>query len=100
MATEKTKTTTTTTASTKEKKSKPIRCVVTSDKMDKSRVATLERLVKHPTYSKYIRRRTKLMFHDEKNTSKMGDAVLVMPSKPYSARKRFILVEVIGTTNK
>ena len=59
------------------RKSKPLRCVVTSDSMDKSRVGSVERLVKHARYNKYIRRRTKLMFHDPKNETQVGDQVLV-----------------------
>jgi small subunit ribosomal protein S17 len=63
--------------------------------MNKSRVATIEHLVKHPIYKKYIRRTSKLMFHDEKNETRMGDKVLVKQSKPLSARKRFTLLEVV-----
>ncbi|MFW7378068.1 MAG: 30S ribosomal protein S17 [Oligoflexus sp.] len=77
------------------KKSKPILGVVTSDKMNKSRVATVERFVKHTRYHKYIKRRTKIMFHDEQNSTKVGDAVLLMPSRPYSARKKFDLLRVV-----
>ena len=78
-----------------EKKSKPFSGVVTSDKMNKSRVVTVERLVKHERYGKYIKRRTKLMFHDEKNESRMGDVVSVVASRPHSARKRFDLLEIV-----
>lgn len=74
---------------------KEINCLVTSDKMNKSRVATVERIVKHPTYGKYIRRRSKLMFHDEGNTTKTGDQVVVAQSKRLSARKKFVLIRVI-----
>lgn len=77
------------------KKSKPLLGVVTSDRMAKSRVATIERFVKHPRYHKYIKRRTKIMFHDEKNEAKVGDSVLIMPSRPYSARKKFDLLRVV-----
>jgi len=77
------------------RKSKPIDCVVSSDKMNKSRVAVVSRLVQHPRYKKYVRRTSKLMFHDEKNETKTGDRVLVEQSKPYSARKRFRLLEVV-----
>jgi len=77
------------------KKSKPLQGIVTSDKMSKARVCTVERMVKHSRYDKYIKRRTKVMFHDEENTSKIGDAVLIIPSRPYSARKRFNLLKVI-----
>ncbi len=78
-----------------EKKSKPVFGVVTSDKMNKSRVVTVERLVKHPRYGKYLKRCTKLMFHDEKNESRTGDSVLVIPSRPHSARKRFDLLKIV-----
>ncbi|NRA64424.1 MAG: 30S ribosomal protein S17 [Pseudobacteriovorax sp.] len=76
-------------------KSKPLLGVVTSDKMSKARVCTIERTVKHSRYDKYIRRRTKIMFHDENNQSKLGDSVLIIPSKPYSARKRFNLLKIV-----
>lgn len=79
-----------------EKKSKPVFGVVTSDKMDKSRVVTVERLVKHARYGKYLKRRTKLMFHDEQNLSRIGDSVLIIPSRPYSNRKRFNLLKVVN----
>ena len=78
-----------------EKKAKPMFGVVTSDKMDKSRVVTVERLVKHERYGKYLKRRTKLMFHDEQNQSRIGDSVLVIPSRPYSNRKRFNLLKIV-----
>lgn len=81
----------------KEKKSRPLQGTVTSDRMDKSRVATIERTVKHPRYGKYVKRRTKIMFHDENNQSKIGDSVLIMPSRPYSAQKKFDLLRVVGT---
>ena len=79
----------------KQKKSRPILCVVTSDKMNKSRVGTVERLVKHAQYGKYVKRRSKLMFHDEKNETRIGDSVLIAPARPHSARKRFDLFKVV-----
>lgn len=79
----------------KEKKSRPVRVVVTSDKMNKSRVGTIEHLVKHERYGKYLRRRTKLMFHDENNESRVGDTVLIASSRPLSARKKFTLMQVV-----
>ncbi len=78
-----------------EKKTKPVRLVVTSDKMAKSRVGTIEHTYKHPRYGKYMRRRTKLMFHDEKNETKVGDEVLVTSSRPLSARKKFTLLQIV-----
>lgn len=74
---------------------KEVRCVVTSDKMTKSRVGVVERLVKHPVAGKYIRRRTKLMFHDDTNQTRVGDEVIVCPSRPMSAKKKFTLVRVV-----
>ena len=81
----------------KTKKSKPLQGVVTSDKMDKAGVCSVERMVKHSRYGKYVKRTTKIMFHDESNQSKVGDSVLIIPSKPYSARKRFNLLKVVET---
>ncbi len=80
----------------KDKKSKPLLGVVSSDSMDKSRVATIERFVKHSRYHKYIKRRTKIMFHDEKNETRTGDSVLIIQSRPYSARKKHQLLRVVG----
>jgi small subunit ribosomal protein S17 len=81
---------------TEEKKTvKEVRCVVTSDKMTKSRVGVVERLVKHPLAGKYVRRRTKLMFHDDTNQTRVGDEVIVRPSRPMSAMKKFTLVRVV-----
>lgn len=84
----------------KVKKSRPIKGVVSSAKMDKSRVATVERTVKHAEFGKFIKRQTKIMFHDEKNVSKEGDVVLLTPARPRSARKRFDLLTVVNKTTK
>jgi small subunit ribosomal protein S17 len=75
---------------------KLVRCIVKSDKMDKSRVGVQERIVKHETYGKYIRRQTKLMFHDPKNESKVGDEVLIQPCRPLSSRKKFVLNKIVS----
>jgi small subunit ribosomal protein S17 len=74
---------------------KQIRCIVTSDKMDKSRVASIPRLIKHERYGKFIRRSTKLMFHDANNETKIGDEVTVFMSAPHSKRKKFTLSAVV-----
>ena len=76
-------------------KVRPILCTVTSDKMNRSRVAFYTRVIKHPHVKKYIKRRSKLMFHDENNQTKNNDQVLVVPSRPLSARKRFTLLKII-----
>lgn len=79
----------------KVRKSIPVRCVVTSAKMDKSRVGTIERLVKHEQYGKYLSHRTKMMFHDENNETREGDTVLIVQTRPISAKKRFQLFKVV-----
>lgn len=68
--------------------------VVTSDKMTKTVVVRVDRLVKHPIYRKYIRKRKKFMAHDEMS-SKIGDKVRIVETRPLSARKRWRVVEII-----
>jgi small subunit ribosomal protein S17 len=69
--------------------------VITSDKMDKSRVIAVERQVKHPFYKKYVKKTSKFMAHDEKNESHTGDTVKIMETRPLSSRKRWRLVEIL-----
>jgi small subunit ribosomal protein S17 len=68
---------------------------VVSDKMDKTVAVSVERLVKHPVYGKYIRRTTKLLAHDENNECKEGDTVSIKPCRPMSRRKSWVLVRVV-----
>ena len=68
---------------------------VVSDKMDKSITVAVKRRVRHPVYGKYISRTTKLMAHDQKNECNMGDMVMIMETRPFSAKKRWRLVEVV-----
>jgi len=68
---------------------------VVSTKMQKTIAVVVERLVKHPQYGKYVRRTTKLLAHDEENTSRAGDLVSNAECRPYSKRKAWRLVEVI-----
>jgi small subunit ribosomal protein S17 len=79
----------------KEKKARPIFCQVTSASMDKSRVATIQRRVMHAEYGKHMDRRSKIMFHDEKNETVVGDYVLIAPCRPMSKRKRFSLTKIV-----
>src|SRR5436853_6488521 len=66
--------------------------VVTSDKMNKTRRVEIPRLVKHPRYGKYIRRRTICHVHDEKNESRHGDTVEIMETRPLSKNKHWRLL--------
>lgn len=72
-----------------EKKQRKIKCLVVSDRMDKSRVGRIDRRVKHKVTGKYLKRSTKIMFHDENNESKAGEFVFVNQSRPMSKRKNF-----------
>ena len=69
--------------------------IVTSDKMDKSIVVSVERKVKHPKYGKFVKNTTKFVAHDEKNDSNEGDTVRIMETRPLSKSKNWRLVEVI-----
>ena len=70
--------------------------VVVSDKMDKTVVVLVNRLVKHPVYKKYIRRRAKFMAHDERNAAKLGDTVEIIQSRPLSKLKRWRLAKILA----
>lgn len=68
--------------------------VVSSDKMTKTVVVRVDRLIKHPVYRKYVRKRKKFMAHDEFG-AKIGDKVRIVETRPMSARKRWRVVEII-----
>ena len=68
---------------------------VVSDKMDKSIIVAIERMVKHPIYGKYIKRTTKLHAHDENNECGLGDTVEVRECRPLSKTKSWTLVRVV-----
>ena len=74
--------------------------VVTSDKMNKTRRVEIPRLVKHPRYGKYIRRRTICHVHDEQNESRAGDTVEIMESRPLSKTKHWRLVRVVSKVQR
>ena len=69
--------------------------VVTSDKMNKTRRVEIPRLVKHPRYGKYIKRRTICYVHDEQNDSHKGDLVEIMETRPLSKMKNWRLLRVV-----
>ena len=67
---------------------------VVSNKMDKSFVVKIERLIKHPMYGKFIKRTTKLSVHDENNECNPGDVVVIQQCRPISKTKSWTLVSV------
>lgn len=68
---------------------------VVSNKTDKTIAVEIERVVKHPRIGKYIKRRTKLLAHDESNECREGDLVTIAPCRPLSKRKSWRLVQVV-----
>lgn len=68
---------------------------VVSDKMDKTVVVMVERLVKHRLYHKFIRRRAKFSAHDESNTCQIGDKVMITESRPLSKTKKWRVSKII-----
>jgi small subunit ribosomal protein S17 len=83
------------TETTERGKRKVMTGTVVSDKMQKTIVVSIERLVKHATYGKYVRRRNKFKVHDEKNEAKVGDIVRFMETRPVSKDKRWRLLDFV-----
>lgn len=68
---------------------------VVSDKMNKTIVVAVERLVRHPVYGRVVRRTKRYKAHDEENVAKTGDVVALMETRPLSKEKRWRLVKVV-----
>ena len=68
---------------------------VTSDKMDKTVVVLVERMVKHKLYKKYVKRHNKFAAHDESNECKVGDKVMIIESRPLSKTKRHRVCKIV-----
>jgi small subunit ribosomal protein S17 len=69
--------------------------IVTSNKMQKSVVVSVERKVKHPKYGKFVKKTTKFVAHDENEDCNIGDTVRIMETRPLSKTKNWRLVEII-----
>jgi small subunit ribosomal protein S17 len=69
--------------------------VVVSDKMDKTVVVLVERLVQHVQYKKYVKQRKKYKAHDPENRCKTGDVVTIVETRPLSREKRWLVREVV-----
>jgi small subunit ribosomal protein S17 len=68
---------------------------VVSNKMDKTVVVQVERLVKHPLYKKYIRRSNKFRAHDKDNACQIGDRVTIIETRPLSKTKRWRVSQIV-----
>ena len=73
--------------------------IVTSDKMQKTVVVAIEKLVTHPLYKKIIKRTKTLKAHDENNKCKVGDKVLITETRPLSKDKSWRVVEILESAN-
>ncbi len=73
--------------------------IVASDKMEKTVVVRVDRLVKHQQYRRYVRRTSRFMAHDETGAA-IGDKVRIVETRPLSARKRWRVVEIIQKAAK
>ena len=68
---------------------------VVSNKMDKTAVVAVTRLVRHPLYGRFVKKTNKFKVHDESNECQTGDVVKIMETRPISKDKRWRLVEVM-----
>jgi small subunit ribosomal protein S17 len=80
---------------TKQGKKKEMEAYVVSDKMTKTVVVQIKKRVQHPIFKKYYTVRKKYKAHDEENTCKIGDKVLIRESKPLSREKRWVVVKIL-----
>jgi len=69
--------------------------VVVSDRMQKTVIVSVERTVMHPKYKKYLKRRTRVKAHDEKNQCRVGDRVVIAESRPLSRDKRWRIRKIL-----
>jgi small subunit ribosomal protein S17 len=72
---------------------------VVSDKMDKTVVVRVERLVQHPTYRKYVRQRKKYKVHDPENRCRLGDQVSIVEARPLSKEKNWRVQTILRQAN-
>lgn len=70
---------------------------VVSDKMEKTVVVAIDRTVMHPRYKKYLKKTHKLKAHDENNSCTLGDKVKLIESRPLSAGKRWVVLEILSS---
>ena len=87
-----------TTTATRAHRSQKVGAVV-SDKMQKTVVVRVDRLVRHTKYRRYVRRTSKFMAHDELGAT-IGDKVRIVETRPMSARKRWRVIEIVQKAAK
>lgn len=70
--------------------------IVIADKLDKTRTVLVTRLKQHRRYKKFVRVRKKYLVHDEGNSARVGDLVLIKEFRPISLRKRFVIEDILA----
>jgi len=78
-----------------DEKRKTLIGIVVKDKMEKTVVVEVERVLRHSRYHKYLKTKTTCKAHDEENKAKIGDKVLIMETRPLSKDKRWVVKEII-----
>jgi len=73
--------------------------VVVADKMDKTVVVEVERIIRHPLYGKVVRTQKKYKVHDQQNQARLGDRVRIMECRPISKTKRWRLLDILKREN-
>jgi len=69
--------------------------VVVSNKMEKTVIVQVDRLVKHPLYKKFLKRKSKFFAHDQENACQVGDTVEIVECRPLSKHKRWRLIDIL-----
>lgn len=72
---------------------------VVRNQMNKTALVLVERLTRHGSYKKYVRRRAKYMAHDPKDICQIGDKIRIIESRPISKRKRWQVIDIIEKAN-
>ena len=70
--------------------------VVVSDRMSKTAIVAVERMVKHPAYKRIVRRTSRFFAHDETNQARVGDQVEIVETRPMSKNKRWRVARIIA----
>ncbi len=84
----------------KEKVERTLQGVVVTAKAEKTVTVSVERVVQHKEYGKTIKKKTTFLAHDEAKKCKLGDIVTIMPVRPLSKRKRWLVTRVVPVTQK
>ena len=74
--------------------------LVTGNRMDKTAVVAVERLVRHPLYKRAFKKTSTFMVHDEANRCKVGDRVRIAECRPISKHKHWRLVEILASARR